>query len=129
MSTSFEAPTWYRTVMPYLILENAEGFLQFAREVFGAEEKSKHLDDQGHVNHAEIVIGDSTIMIGQSNENWPPQTAGLYINVESADESYQKSVDAGASTVMELSDQFYGRTCGVMDQTGNTWWITSPPRA
>ena len=44
---------------------------------------------------------------------------------ENADESYKKAIDEGATTVMELSDQDYGRTCGVSDPFGNTWWITS----
>jgi len=26
---------------------------------------------------------------------------------------------------MQLSDQSYGRTCGVKDPCGNSWWITS----
>ncbi|MEX0610018.1 MAG: VOC family protein [Balneolaceae bacterium] len=118
-------PDYYQTVMPYLILKDVEAFLDFTKEVFGAEEKMKHLDDNKRVVHAEIVIGDSTIMAGESNQQWSSQPAGLYINVDSADESYQKALDAGAASVMELSYKEYGRACGVKDSNGNTWWITS----
>lgn len=124
MSNTFKNPDYYRTVMPYLILEDASAFLAFTKTVFGANVKMKAEDEQG-IRHAEITIGDSTVMIGQSSNEWKPQPAGLYINVESADETYQKALDAGATSVMELRDENYGRTCGVLDPCGNTWWITS----
>jgi len=124
MSNTFVKPDYYRTVMPYLIVEDASEFLDFTKTVFGAEEKMK-TEDKEKIRHAEIVIGDSTIMLGQSGGQWEPQPAGLYINVESADDTYQKALDAGAATVMELRNEDYGRTCGVLDPCGNTWWITS----
>lgn len=125
MSENFQNPDYYQTVMPYLILKNVEDFLAFTKEVFGAEEKMKHTDDNGRIVHTEITIGDSTLMAGESNDDWDSQPAGLYVNVNSADENYQKALDAGAESVMELSDKEYGRTGGVKDSNGNTWWITS----
>lgn len=119
-------PSYYNTVMPYLILRDVGVFLEFTKTVFGAEEKVRHLDDDGRVVHAEVVINDSTIMAGESTDQWKEQTAGLFINVDSADVYFQKAINAGATKVMELSDQDYGRTCGVKDSQGNTWWITSP---
>lgn len=126
MADKSNNPDYYQTVMPYLILNDVKAFLKFATSVFGAEEKMRHLDDDGRVVHAEIVIGDSTIMAGESTEQWATQNAGLYINVDSADKMFRKALDAGATVVMELSDQEYGRSGGVKDPQGNTWWITSP---
>ena len=131
MSDTFQKPAYYNTVMPYLILDDPRGFMEFAKKVYGADEKLVVTDEKDpgqEIIHAEITIGDSTIMIGGSSSEWKQQTAGLYINVEDADSMYQKALDAGADTVMELSDQEYGRTCGVKDPFGNTWWITSVPR-
>ncbi len=54
------------------------------------------------------------------------QNAGLYINVPDADEKFRLALDNGATVVMEMSDQSYGRTGGVRDPFGNTWWITTP---
>lgn len=125
MSENLQNPDYYQTVMPYLILKNVEDFLAFTKEVFEAEEKMKYTDDNGRVVHTEIVIGDSTIMAGESTEEWSAQPAGLYVNVDSADETYDKALKAGAASVMELSDKEYGRTGGVKDSNGNTWWITS----
>lgn len=125
MTDTFENPDYYQTVMPYLILKSIPEFLKFTGEVFGAEVKMKHTDDEGRVIHTEIVIGDSTIMAGESNNDWSSQPAGLFITVDSADETYQKALEAGADSVMELADKEYGRSGGVKDSNGNTWWITS----
>lgn len=118
-------PENYNTVMPYLILENANGFLQFTKKLFNAKELQLVLNEDKSVMHAEIRIGDSTIMIGQSGGQWKPQPAGLYVHVDDCDNSYQNALALGAQSVMEPSDQKYGRAAGVNDPFGNTWWLTS----
>ena len=125
MSEKFNTPDYYRTVMPYLVLEDVNEFLQFVQAVFDVDIKMKYTDEGGRINHAEVVFGDSTVMMGESTDEWKVQNAGLYINVDNADTSFQKALDSGATVVMELSNQEYGRTCGVLDPCGNTWWITS----
>ena len=117
-------PEGNQHVMPYLILPNALNFSQFVQDVFGATETVKHLHTDGTLRHAQIIIGDSTIMFANSTDRFPPMTAGLFIYVANADESYQKALDAGCTSVMEPADQDYGRACGVLDPFGNTWWIT-----
>lgn len=117
--------SYYNTVMPYLILNDLETFIEFTQIVFDAEEKMRHLDENGRIVHAEVVIGNSTIMAGESTDQWNIQNSGLYINVGSADKTYLKALDAGARAIQELSDREYGRTGGVKDPFGNTWWITS----
>jgi len=118
-------PENYNRVMPYLILEDAEGFLMFTKKLFDAVELQKVKDDTGQIVHAEIKIGDSTIMCGNSSKQWKPQPAGLYIHVENSDETYKKALGLGAESVMEPSDQTYGRASGINDPFGNTWWLTS----
>ncbi len=119
-------PEGYQTVMPYLILDNAIAFFNFTSEVFGAKEKSKHLDDKGGLIHGEITFGDSTIMFGQASEQWGVQNSGLYINIDNADEVFANAITKGASVVQPMSDQVYGRTGGIKDPFGNVWWITTP---
>jgi PhnB protein len=122
-------PQGYQTVMPYLILENAEQFLSFAENVFGAKEKVKHLNSAGTIMHAEVQISDSTIMFANATEEFPVQTSGLYIHVTDADQSYQKALESGATPIMAPRDQDYGRSGGIVDPCGNTWWITTPINA
>ena len=114
--------------MPYLILKRVSDFIQFTKEVFNARELNIYRNEEGDIMHAEIQIGDSTIMMGEAGDQWGVQNAGLYINVEDADTTFKNARDKGASVVMELDNKEYGRTCGVMDPFGNTWWITTPIR-
>ncbi|HEX8376885.1 MAG TPA: VOC family protein [Pedobacter sp.] len=123
--SSIKIPEGYQTVMPYLILHQASEFLSFTQKTFNAVEKMKHLNDDGSIMHAEVQIGESTIMVGNSSEQYPAQTAGLYVHVENADESYKAALENGATSVLEPRDQDYGRSGGVLDPCGNTWWITS----
>lgn len=122
-----KVPEGYQTVMPYLIVNGAAKFIEFTKEVFNAieNEKRRSMRDEKTIMHSEIKIGGSTIMFADSTEAFEPQTAGLFVYVENADETFKKAIDQGATVVMDLSDQDYGRTCGVKDPFGNVWWITS----
>jgi PhnB protein len=118
-------PANYQTVMPYLIVNDASAFIEFMRKVFGAKETYKAMRDPGIIMHGEIMIGECTIMFAESTEQYPPTGAGLFIYVENADESYNKAIAEGASPVTDMSDQPYGRSGGVEDPFGNTWWVTT----
>lgn len=119
-------PGGHQKIMPYLIVEGAEKFIEFTGNVFEAKEMYKAMRGNGKtVMHAEIQIAGNTIMFADATEQYKARPAGLFIYVENADVTYKKAIAAGATTVTELSDQDYGRTCGVEDPFGNTWWITS----
>ena len=119
-------PDGYQAVMPYLILKNTKGFIDFTQKVFNAKILSKHLREDGEtIQHAEIQISGSVVMCAESTEEYPPQTSNLFIYVENADKAYEAALQNGATSVQEPSDKEYGRACGVTDVTGNTWWITS----
>lgn len=115
----------YQTVMPYLILENVEKFIAFAKNVFGATETTKVMRNENIIMHAEIMIGESTIMLADSTEGYEPRTSGLFVYVDDADSKYKSALDSGATIITPLSDQPYGRSGGILDPFDNTWWITS----
>ncbi len=117
-------PAGYQAVMPYLLLNDAISFLDFAKKVFDAEEKMKVLKEDATLMHGELQIGNSTIMIGQSSDQYPPQPAGLYIHVADADHTYALALAEGAVSIMPPENKDYGRSGGVKDPFGNTWWIT-----
>ncbi|QRR03443.1 VOC family protein [Dyadobacter sandarakinus] len=119
-------PVGHQQVMPYLIIDGAAAFLDFITVVFTAETLSiHHQDDAVLIRHAEVRIGESCIMFADKNETWPAQTGSLFIYVKNADDTYQLALENGATSVMEPADQSYGRSCGITDPAGNTWWITS----
>lgn len=117
----------YRTVTPYLIVSDADAELRFLTAAFGATERHVSRRDDGTVMHAEMSIGDSLVMIGQGNEQWPPKPAALYLWVPDVDGTYAKALAAGATSESAPEDKPYGhRNAGVVDANGNTWWIGAP---
>ena len=114
----------HQQVIPYLIVENASSFIDFVKHVFNAEEKKRVPRGEG-IMHAEVKIGDSTIMLSDVTEQFKQMNAGLFNYVANADETYLEAINAGATSIMEPANQDYGRSCGVKDPFGNTWWITS----
>jgi PhnB protein len=120
-----KVPQGYQQVMPYLIIKDANKFLNFMKAVFEAEEKYKHMRDENTIMHGEVQVGNSVIMFADSTSDYSPQTAGLFIYVDNADRVYQKALEEGATRITDVSDQPYGRSGGVKDPFGNTWWITS----
>jgi uncharacterized glyoxalase superfamily protein PhnB len=118
-------PEDYQTVTTYLIIKNAVAFIQFMQTVFNAEVVNKHMRDENTIMHAELKIGNSIIMLADSTPQYPPANANLFIYVEDADATYKKAIDNGAVIVTELANQSYGRSGGIKDSFGNTWWITS----
>ncbi|MDR6568616.1 MULTISPECIES: VOC family protein [Chitinophaga] len=120
-------PEKHQQVMPYLILQDAEGFFDFTGKVFGAKENHRsYREGTKELMHGEISIGGSVIMFGQSNPNWGTDNAGLFIYVEDADATFKKALAEGATEVMPVTKQSYGKSGGVKDPFGNTWWITTP---
>lgn len=125
MDKELNIPENYQAVMPYLILKDAAAFIAFAIQVLGAKEQLKEMRDENIVRHAEIKIADSTIMVAEATSDFSPQNAGLFIYVADADESCKEALAAGAELIMEVEDKPYGRSGGIKDPFGNTWWITS----
>lgn len=122
---TLEIPQGYQRLMPYLVIENATGFFNFAQKVFDATDKMRIMRDDTHIMHAELQIGESTIMFADSTEEFKTQTAGLFVYVQDADETYNKALEEGATSLTAMSNQDYGRSGGVTDPFGNVWWITS----
>jgi PhnB protein len=80
----------------------------------------------GTIMHAEVKIGDSIVMMGEARGDCKPMPGSLYVYVNDADATYRRALQAGATSMMEPGDQFYGdRTAGVKDPSGNQWTIAT----
>ena len=58
-------------------------------------------------------------------EDFGGSPVNFFLYVDDADGFFKRAVDAGAVTVMEMSDKPYGRSGGVKDPFGLTWWIST----
>lgn len=119
-------PDGYRTVTPYLTVDDLGALLEFVKAAFGATVTDVMSDESGKPRHAEFQIGDSKLMGGQSREEWKARPGSLYLYVEDTDALYQAALRAGGTSLMEPTDQFYGdRNAAVTDSNGNQWWIAT----
>ena len=125
MNKNAKIPANYQTVMPYLIVKDATKFIAFTEKVFGATQTYKAMRDETTIMHAEIMIGESTIMLADATDKYKSQPAGLFVYVEDADETFKKAMEAKVKVISQVADQPYGRSGGVTDPFGNIWWITS----
>ena len=117
----------YRTLTPYLVVPDADVEMGFLKAAFAAAETLCHRSPEGKVMHAEMTVGDSLVMIGQSSVQWKPLTSALYVWVPDVDATYARALEAGATSQSAPEDKPYGhRNAGVVDKNGITWWIGAP---
>ena len=120
-------PSGYHTVTPYLVVQNVPETVDFLRRAFGAEEREQLTLPNGTVNHAMVLIGDSAIMLGLAPAaDWSPVPSTFYVYVRDTDAVYRSALAAGATSLTEPADQFYGdRNAGVRGPDGIRWWIAT----
>ena len=125
-------PKGYHTVTPSLFVAGAAKAIDFYKKALGAEEVSRFPGPDGKIMHAEIRIGDSTIMLA---DEMPDQGAkgpksyggtpvSFFVYSEKVDAAWKRAVDAGGKPVMPLADQFWGDRTGCLeDPFGHHWWL------
>jgi PhnB protein len=120
-------PKGFNSITPYLIVENADKFIEFVKTAFKAEEKGMYKDpNTGRIMHSVVKIGDSFIEISDSTAEYPATQAALHLYVPDVDAVYKQAVEAGGTGKMEPRDQFYGdRESFVEDPFGNHWYIST----
>jgi PhnB protein len=119
-------PDGYHTVTPYLIVPGADKLIDFLKQAFDAKEIQRMAQPDGTVMHAELRIGDSIIMMGDAAGESQQMPGSLHLYMNDTDAIYKRALRAGATSIMEPADQFYGdRMAGVKDAFGNTWWIAT----
>lgn len=119
-------PEGHQALMPYLMLPDAAGFIEFIKTVFNAE-MTHQSERDGLIGHCQAMISGSTIMFSSSTDRWQPATANMFVYVDDADAVFAKAIESGATEVMAMADQDYGRSGGFEDPNGNVWWVTSAP--
>jgi uncharacterized glyoxalase superfamily protein PhnB len=128
-------PDCFNTVSAYLIVKNSVEALGFYQKAFGAEPGARMPGPDGKSTmHAEMHIGNSTVMLTDENPQWnlkSPQTLGgsassMHIYVDDADKYYERAVEAGCEVVAPLMDAFWGDRYGkVRDPFGHEWGVAT----
>jgi len=125
-------PDGYPAVIPYLIVRNGKKALEYYQNTFGAVEKERLEMPDGTIGHAEILIGESMIVLADESPacgavspdsvGGTPVTIALYI--EDVDTVIQRALDGGAILEQPIKNQFYGdRSGSIKDPFGHKWTI------
>ncbi len=123
----------HTSASPRLTFKDAAKAIEFYKQAFGAKETFRFELETG-IPHAEIMIGDSVIML---TEEWPeggrfsPETLGnspvmMSLTVPDVDKFFAHAVGAGAKSVIPVADQFYGHREGTLqDLFGYLWGVST----
>jgi PhnB protein len=127
-------PEGYHAVTPYLVIKGAKAAIDYYKKVFGATERMRMDAPGGTIGHAELMIGDSTIMLADEFPDMgfrSPKTIGgspvsLVLYVEDVDTVFKRAVGAGAKELRPVADQFYGDRMGTLeDPFGHVWSVAT----
>jgi PhnB protein len=134
MSEVKKIPEGYHSITPALIVKDGNAAIEFYKKGFGAEERHRMKSPDGRIGHAELKIGDSIVML---TDEFPemkclsPKSIGgsavsMYVYVEDVDDTFNKTVSAGAKVLDPVKDQFWGDRHGrIEDPFGHLWSIAT----
>ncbi|HEX3287645.1 MAG TPA: VOC family protein [Mycobacterium sp.] len=127
-------------VLPHLVVDDAAAAIDFYVKAFDAVEHGRVPGPDGKLIHAALAINGSTVML---NDDFPEMSGGksmtpkalggtpvtVHLVVTDVDKKFQHAVDAGATVVVPLQDQFWGDRYGVLqDPFGHQWSMGQPVR-
>ena len=127
-------PEGYHSVTPYLVMKNAAGAIEFYKRAFGAVELFRMPGPGDKVGHAEIMIGNSPVMLADEYPDMGfkgPESLGgtavsLMVYVDDVDKIYRQAIAAGGKELRPLQNQFYGDRSGTLsDPFGHVWTIST----
>ena len=127
MSNIIPRPQGHHAVVPSAIVNGAGKVIAFLERAFGGKVVDRYDGPNGAVYHAEVLLGDSVVMLGEPPLGKGALPAVLTFYVDDAQEveaTYRRALELGAETVYEPMTQPWGyRAACVADAGGNRWTI------
>lgn len=122
MKTDFK-PDGYNCVSPYFIVDDPQRFIDFLKIVFDGELTRFFKKDDGQINHAEVKIMDSIIMLSGTTEDYPSNKLLLHVYVPDVDQVYEKALKAGCQGIEapKVKEEDPDKRGMFKDYGGNTW--------
>ena len=127
-------PEGCHSVQPYMMFNECAKAMEFYAQAFGAREVLCMKDKDGRVQHAEMELGDSRMMMADESEpaqafavkHYGGSPVSLLFYTEDTDAMYARALAAGASSLRAPADQPYGdRMAGIEDPFGYKWYIAT----
>jgi PhnB protein len=125
---------------PHLTVDSAAAAIDFYVKAFGAVEIGRVPRPDGKLVHAAVRINGFLVMLADDfpemsgGQSMTPASLGgtpvtIHLTVTDVDAKFQRALDAGATVVMPLEEQFWGDRYGmVADPFGHRWSLGQPVR-
>lgn len=115
----------YPVLSSVTVLDDCARAIDWYKKVLGAKQRLRLDMPGGAVAHCELGFGDAVLMLGSPMPpQFPPKKASLAVYVRNCDETYKEALNAGARSMQEPTDQFYGdRNARFEDPFGNEWSV------
>jgi PhnB protein len=128
------------SVIPHLVVGDGAAAIDFYVKAFDAVELGRVPGPDGRLMHAALQVNGSTVML---NDDFPEYNEGksstptalggtpvtIHLTVTDVDAKFQQAIDAGATVIAALEDQFWGDRYGVLrDPFGHHWSLGQPVR-
>lgn len=120
-------PAGYNSVSPYLVVVGAQELMDFLSAVFDARVTRRYENPDGSIMHAEMMLDDSIVMLGDSSSDYPANNLLIHVYVPDVDEVFRRALAAGG-TEDQAPQQRAGdpdRRGSFKDVTGNTWAVAT----
>ena len=107
------------------VLDDCPRAIEWYRKVLGAKQRLRLDMPGGTVAHCELGFGDAVLMMGSPMPpQFPQRKACLAIYVKDCDATHNDALSAGARSLQEPTDQFYGDRNARFDHPfGNEWSV------
>lgn len=119
-------PEGFSSVNSYLFVSNPLELIEFLKKALFAIEINRSIDPgTGDIGNCILKIGDSCLMISQARDQYVEMRTAHYLFVDDVDELYRHALEHGAVSEFEPEDMDYNdRQAGILDPSGNYWWIS-----
>ena len=94
-------PQNYNSVSPYLIVNDVPRYIELLTTIFGAKKLRQYQREDGSINHVEILIDDSIIMLSEATDDYPPQPTMIHVYVPDAKTTFNTAIAAGCTFIEE----------------------------
>lgn len=126
------------SLSPQLCVDGAAEAIDFYIKAFNAVELGRVPSKDGKVIHAAVLINGSVVLV---TDNFPDYSDGksqtpidlggspviIALEVTDVDASFQQAIDAGATVISALEEQFWGARYGILrDPFGHQWAMGQP---
>ena len=119
----------YEAAVPFVFYGDVAPAIEWLTAAFGFKERFRLKGPGGVVLHAELALGRAVVMVGglgPRNAGPPPDRvrSGVYVFVDDVDAHCSTARAAGATIVLEPTDQPYGdRYYLATDPEGHEWYV------